>query len=353
MEYNLSVQHHPRAPSTLQNILQVSKEIECLGRILQLRVRVKYQSVKAIPSLTLHALYTLSLAPTALLNPCPNVLTYMTYIAIVHRLSAYIGPEAVRELIRDFNRTVPSKVAGKGKVRKVPGVGPRVVGKSEDRQGVGLVRTRKSALRLRDREKVVGRLSGVARRDLGMGSREGVVGPMCSMEWLVNSKSSMEQLVDAHPVMPALPDPFVMPDDPGYTLRPMHSWESIGRNETPASSRPQLGLRHVTSPETIRHSPPCPTPFYKLRSTRSQEILASPPTPLSPISLTLPARSQARPYPYPCPSVEASSITDSGIGLPDSPTSATSSKRRSIRGFEYLRNKLGRMSRLYASEASD
>ncbi|KAG8744631.1 hypothetical protein FRC11_013351, partial [Ceratobasidium sp. 423] len=122
MESNLSAQHRPLSPSALENILKVSKEIESLARILEL---------EAIPPLTLQALQTLSLVPTALLNPSPRVVTYMTYIAIVYRLSAHIGPRAVRELIKDFNRTNPDRAKEKV-VRKVPGVGPRVVKGNEE-----------------------------------------------------------------------------------------------------------------------------------------------------------------------------------------------------------------------------
>ncbi|CAE6410528.1 hypothetical protein ACGC1H_006447 [Rhizoctonia solani] len=330
MEYNLSSQHRPLAHTTLHNVLKVSQEIECLGRILNLRIRSTYKSIQAIPSLTLSILRSLSLPPTALLNPSPQVITYMTYIAVVHHLSTYMGPAAVRELIKDFNWTVPKKAGGR--VRKVPGVGPRVVKKGQE--GTGPVRSRKSSLRMRDREKLFGHSPAVANKAPCMGSRERLAGPMRSTERLVKPIRSVERLVNAHLAIAPGPRPFVQPNDPA---RQIHS----RRNELrppPVSFKPPCEPRHVSSQEMLR---PNPTPVQPLRSTRSQETFTPGP---KPVLLSIPIRPKA------CPSSYSHSVSEPGT--PNLGAHTPSFKRRSIRSLEYILNKLGRISRIYSSESS-
>ncbi|KAJ1301236.1 hypothetical protein OPQ81_003645 [Rhizoctonia solani] len=328
MEYNLSPRHNPLAQTTLQNVLKVPREIECLGRILQLKVKFVYQSLEAIPPLTLRALRSLSLEPTSLLSPSPTVVTLLTYIAIVHRLSACIGSQATQDLIKDFNRTTPSKTTQRV-VRKVPGTGPRV----QD-----VKRPRKSSMRTRDLDKT--RTAG--RRSPVMFERDKMLDPMCSVERLADPKSSLERLVDAHPVMS-------MGDRPPI---PWNMWYSHSVGPDGFDSAPVSRLRHTTSRETLDPSSAVRQP----RTMRSWETFAPVRTPAPLAPLSLPARSKLRPYPYPCRSAERSTVTvtDSAIQLPDSPTSTLSSncKRRSIRGLEYLRNTLGRISRIYSSEAA-
>lgn len=58
------------------------------------------------------------------------------------RLSEYIGPKGVRDLVKDFNRTNPSCMREGEGVRKVPGVGPRR-GKVQTRGGTGPLRPRR------------------------------------------------------------------------------------------------------------------------------------------------------------------------------------------------------------------
>ncbi|KAF8688395.1 hypothetical protein RHS03_09673, partial [Rhizoctonia solani] len=140
MEYNLSTRYHPLARSTIQNVLKVSEEVECLGRILRVNAQFTHRSVNTIPPFMLRTLYMLALPATSLLNPHPEVVTLMTYIEVVHRLSAYIGPRAVYGLVRDFNSTIPRKFDAKI-VTKVPGTGPRVAKRCEAEDGLGPVRT--------------------------------------------------------------------------------------------------------------------------------------------------------------------------------------------------------------------
>ncbi|CAE6527152.1 unnamed protein product [Rhizoctonia solani] len=312
MEYNLSSQHRPLAYTTLHNVLKVSQEIECLGRILGLKIRSTYKSTQSIPSLTLQTLRSLSLSPNALLTPSPKTTTYLTYIAIVHHLSAYIGPNAVHELIKDFNWTAPKKA---GRVRKVPGTGPRVVKKGE---ALGPVRSRKSSLRMRDREKLFGHWPAVPGRVANT--------PKRSME---RGMRSMDRLVNAHPVVG--PTPY------------SHSKRNEPRPQPPVSFRPPREPRHVSSQETLRLGPVPVKPH--LRSTRSQDTFALGPAPASPVSLSLPTRTQSSPY---------HSASEPGTPHPgvQTPTSTSSFKRRSIRSFEYILNKLGRISRIHSSESS-
>ncbi|KAH7337483.1 hypothetical protein B0J17DRAFT_756426 [Rhizoctonia solani] len=124
MEYNLCARYRPLARSTLNNVIRVSKEIDCLGRMLQLNIRVRHRSVHALHPFTLKALLMLSVPAESLLDPCSEVVTLMTYIAVVHRLSSYVGARAVYDLVRDFNRIIPRKL-DPSVVTKVPGVGPR------------------------------------------------------------------------------------------------------------------------------------------------------------------------------------------------------------------------------------
>ncbi|KDN44296.1 hypothetical protein RSAG8_05560, partial [Rhizoctonia solani AG-8 WAC10335] len=318
---------------------KVSQEIECLGRLFQLKVRVQHKSIQAIPSLTLQTLHSLSLPPAALLNPCPKTTTYMTYIAVVNHLSTYMGPASVRELIKDFNWTVPRKEGGR--VRKVPGVGPRVVKKS---QGVGPMRCRKSSLRMRDWEKLFGPVSAVSNRAPGMCSQERSAGPTRSAERLVKPMRSMERLINAHRAISPAPHPFTQTNEPARIPPRTHSRENVRRNEPrppPVSFKPPRELRHVASQENLRHNSPHPAPAQPLRSTRSQEIFA----PGSIVSLSLPTRSNSRSSPHPQQSA-------SEPGTPNPGVSPTSFKRRSIRSLEYLLNKLGRISRIYSSETS-
>ncbi|KAG8711172.1 hypothetical protein FRC11_003450 [Ceratobasidium sp. 423] len=322
----------PQTPSQIQI---------CRGKSNLSNPRAKNNPIQAIPPLTLQALHTLSLAPTALLNPSPKVVTYMTYIAVVYRLSAYIGPQAVRELIKDFNRTNPNRAGGNQKVvRKVPGIGPRVVRRGEGESG-GPVRSRKSSLGKRDRERGIGP-PPVAYRAL---AREGLTDPMSSAERLLNPKRSVEQLVNAHPATSPAPRPFAA-NDRARTPRHMRSRETI-RNEPLVSLSPEPRLRHMTSRETLNHPPSRPMYNSTLmahppRRMRSQETFAPSSAPASPTSLFPPSRSQARPYPYPF-HLPSPTTTDSGIQTPDLP----SPKRRS-RTLEYIRNKLGRISRIYS-----
>ncbi|CAE6402470.1 unnamed protein product [Rhizoctonia solani] len=358
MEYNLGDQYHPIPQTTLQNVLRISKEIESLGRILQLKVRVRYKRVEAIPSLTLQALHTLSLPATALLSPCPTVITFMTYIAVVYRLSAYVGPCVVHDLIDDFNRTVPSKSEDKAKhVRKVPGVGPRIIRRSEEcempRQGSGPVRTRKSSMRKRDREMARVYPSRAAL------SRERMLDPLCSVERLVYPMDSVERLAGAHPVMCSSFQPFTTVTPVLVRARPpipwgMRSMETIEVLPAPVPIGSQPWPRRTTSYETLKQTPslPRPAPIRQPRNVRSWETFVPARTPAPLISLSLPARSKARPYPYPHHPPEEPVIIDSGIQVPASPISSSHSKRRSIRGLEYLRAKLGRLSRAYSSQVT-
>ncbi|CUA69898.1 hypothetical protein RSOLAG22IIIB_08737 [Rhizoctonia solani] len=316
MEYNLSSQHRPLAHTTLHNVLKVSQEIECLGRILGLKIRSTYKSTQSIPSLTLQTLRSLSLPPNALLTPNPKTTTYLTYIAIVHHLSAYIGPNAVHELIKDFNWTAPKKG---GRVRKVPGIGPRVVKKGE---ALGPVRSRKSSLRIRDREKLFGPWPAVPVANT----------PKRSMERGVKPVRSMDRLVNAHPVVAAMgPTPF------SHSKRN----EPRDRPPPPVSFRPPREPRHTASQETLRLGPVPVKPH--LRSTRSQDTFA--PAAGPPVSLSLPTRTKSSPY---------HSVSEPGTPNPgvQTPSSTLSFKRRSIRSFEYILNKLGRISRIHSSESS-
>ncbi|EUC61470.1 hypothetical protein RSOL_395980, partial [Rhizoctonia solani AG-3 Rhs1AP] len=283
-------------------------------------------SLKAIPSFTLSILRSLSIPPTALLYPCHQVTTYMTYIAVVHHLSAYMGPAAVYELIKDFNWTVPKRAGGR--IRKVPGVGPRVVKKGQE--GMGPVRSRKSSLRIRDREKLFGHSPAVVHKALGMGPRERLAGPIRSTERVVKPTGSMERLVNAHLAISPGPRPFAQTNDPA---RQVHS-----RRPPPGSFKPPCEPRHVASQEMLR---PNPTPVQPLRSTRSQETFTPGP---KPVSLSLPIRPKA------CPSSYSHSVSEPGT--PNPGAHAHSFKRRSIRSLEYILNKLGRISRIYSSEGS-
>ncbi|GAB1520189.1 hypothetical protein RhiTH_003262 [Rhizoctonia solani] len=359
MEYNSGDQYHPISQTTLQNVLRISKEIESLGKILDLKVRVRYKCVEAIPPLTLQTLRTLSLPPTALLSPCPTVVTFMTYIAVVYRLSSYVGPQVVHDLIEDFNRTVPSKAKDKAKhVRKVPGIGPRVIRRSEEcetpRHGSGPVRTRKSSMRKRDRETARVYPSRAAL------SRERILDPMSSVERLVDPMDSTERLASVHPVMCSSfqPFPIVTPVSSASTRPPipwcMRSMETIEVLPVPLPVGSQPWPRRTTSYETLKHTPllPRPAPIRQPRNVRSWETFVPARTPTPLISLSLPARSKSRPYPYPYRPTEEPAITDPGIQVPASPISSSHSKRRSVRGLEYLRAKLGRLSRAYSSYAT-
>ncbi|QRW26036.1 hypothetical protein RhiXN_11113 [Rhizoctonia solani] len=336
MEYNSGDQYHPISQTTLQNVLRISKRSNLSARYL-IKVRVRYKCVEAIPPLTLQTLRTLSLPPTALLSPCPTVVTFMTYIAVVYRLSSYVGPQVVHDLIEDFNRTVPSKAKDKAKhVRKVPGIGPRVIRRSEEcetpRHGSGPVRTRKSSMRKRDRETARVYPSRAAL------SRERMLDPMSSVE--------------------RLPFPIVTPVSSASTRPPipwcMRSMETIEVLPVPLPVGSQPWPRRTTSYETLKHTPllPRPAPIRQPRNVRSWETFVPARTPTPLISLSLPARSKSRPYPYPYRPTEEPAITDPGIQVPASPISSSHSKRRSVRGLEYLRAKLGRLSRAYSSYAT-
>ncbi|CEL53322.1 hypothetical protein RSOLAG1IB_06289 [Rhizoctonia solani AG-1 IB] len=359
MEYNLGDRYHPIPQTTLQNVLRISKDIDSLGRILDIKVRVRYKCVEAIPPLALQALHTLSLPQTALLSPCPTVITLMTYIAVVYRLSTYVGPHVVHDLIEDFNRTVPSKSQDKAKhVRKVPGVGPRTIRRSEEcespRQGSGPVRTRKSSMRKRDRE-----TARVYPSRLAL-SRERMLDPMDSVERLVDPMDSTERLASVHPVMCSSFQPFqtvtpglVRPRPPiPWCMRSMETIEVLPA--PPSLFGTQPWPRRTTSYETLKHTSylPRPTPIRQPRNVRSWETFVPARTPAPLISLSLPARSKARPFPYPYQTSETTAVTHSEIQLPPSPISSSHSKRRSARGLEYLRAKLGRLSRAYSSLAT-
>ncbi|CAE7071085.1 unnamed protein product [Rhizoctonia solani] len=343
MEYNLGIQHRPIAQTTLRNVLKVSREIECLARILDLRVRTKYKSVEVIPSLTLHTLRTLSLQPTALLNPDLKTITYVTYTAVVHRLSASIGPQAVHDLIKDFNSTIPKKI--KGRVRKVPGVGPRVVKRNE---GAGPVRNAKLALRIRDREKPLAPSRTPSTRSQGRSSTE-----------QARPTRSMERPTLHNTLTPSrTPSTRSQGRSSSEQIKPKRSMERpmLQTNNSAPHSRdvrnkpraPPVAFRPPREPGQIEEPQRSPS-VRPLRAMRSAETFSPSPAPASPISRSHSTRSKASPYLHRRASEPVAPNPE--VQTPGSPTT-WSFKRRSLRGFEYLRHKLGRISRIYSSESS-
>ncbi|CAE6402510.1 unnamed protein product [Rhizoctonia solani] len=219
MEYNLSARYHPLARTTIQNVLKVSEEIECLGRILQVNMEFTHRSVNAsqtIAPFMLRTLHMLAIPATSLLNPCPEVVTLMTYVEVVHRLSAYIGPRAVYNLVRDFNMIIPRKFDAKI-VTKVPGTGPRVARRYEAEDAPGPVR---------------------------MGWRKVERPPY---------------MTSRNPHAGVRPVPFPLPGAHPYAPRRTRCWDSHGRREPPAvpMPRPSWKVSQPTGhhPDLVIHQP--------------------------------------------------------------------------------------------------
>ncbi|KAF8604776.1 hypothetical protein BDV93DRAFT_522099 [Ceratobasidium sp. AG-I] len=170
MEYLTSFPTPARtlSPTTLQNVLSISNEIRALARILDLSPQTRFSSLDDIPLATLQSAKLLRIPPSSLTTPNPSTdcltrsqtraYTLLTYLSIVRYFITYFGKEAVMCLIKDFNRPSTRGEGEKGEevvIRKVPGVGPRVLKEN----GGGVQRRTSTGAKRRSEQGVVRRTS--------------------------------------------------------------------------------------------------------------------------------------------------------------------------------------------------